>query len=548
MSWLRSSSIKIRFALLVVASLATLIVASVLTILILRDSLFEFKKHGISQVVVASIGVAEYFHELEMNGELTQEQAQRYTKEAIKQMRFDGGNYINILTAEGIGVMHPTLEGFAGKDMNYLKDKLGAPIVVNHVKSIQNPEGEGFNYYWWPKPGASKEDPPSEKFAFNKYYSSWDWFFSAGDFTDSIKEVVSVSVQRSIIVLGITGIFLFGISFAVMRSIIAPLQGTVEGMNRITGEKLDLTERIDDKGKDELSELAEKFNRMQVEVQEVVTEVNQVNDQLNMSAQELVQIAERTKSGTDRQSMEMDQVVTAVNEMAATVNEIASNTAHAAEITSTTNQRMDDGKKNVNQTISSMNDLVSKIASSSDTIRQLLDTAEKINKVLEVINGVAEQTNLLALNAAIEAARAGEQGRGFAVVADEVRTLAKRVQESTHEIDEIIQHIHTGAEEASKSMAAVVSVAETTSEKTRQTGDALEHIIRSVSEINDLNMQIATAAEEQAATTEEINRNLIGINNITHAAQEDVHIVKSATDGLYDMARQMGKAIDRFIH
>ncbi len=544
MSLLRSSSIKIRFVLLVGASLATLIVASVLTILILRDSLFEFKKHGISQVVVASIGVAEYFHELEMNGELTQEQAQRFTKEAIKKMRFDGGNYINILTTDGIGVMHPVLN-FDGKDMLYLKDKLGAPIVTNHIKSVNNVESEGFNYYWWPKPN---EEEPSEKFAFNKVYKTWNWIFSAGDFTDSIKEVVSVSVQRSIIVLGITGVFLFGISFAVMRSIIAPLQGTVASMNRITGEKLDLTERIDETGKDELSALAAKFNRMQVEVQEVVSEVNQVNDLLNLSAEELVKIADKTKSGTDRQSMEMDQVVTAVNEMAATVNEIASNTAHAAEITSTTNQRMDDGQKNVNETICSMDELVSKIDSSSETIRQLLDTAEKINKVLDVINGVAEQTNLLALNAAIEAARAGEQGRGFAVVADEVRTLAKRVQESTHEIDEIIQHIHSGAEDASKSMAAVVSVAETTSEKTRQTGDALEHIIRSVSEINDLNMQIATAAEEQAATTEEINRNLIGINNITHAAQEDVHIVKQATDGLYDMARQMGKAIDRFIH
>ncbi len=545
MSGLRSCSIKIRFVVLVVASLATLIVASALTILILRESLFEFKKHGISQVVVASMGAADYFHGLAAEGELTEEQAKTYTKEALKRMRFDGGNYINIMNMDGMGIMHPTIEGFAGKDMTYLKDKLGAPILLNHIKSIENPEGEGFNYYWWPKPG---ETEPSEKFAFNKLNPKWDWFLSAGDFTDAIEEVVFESIQRSLLVLMVTGVFLFGLSFLVMRSIISPLQGTVDGMNPITGEKLDLTERIDDRGKDELSELALKFNRMQVEVQEVVQEVDQVNSQLNLSAQELVKISERTKSGTDQQSMEMDQVVTAVNEMSATVNEIASNTAHAAEITNTTNQQMDSGKKNVSETIDSMSELVSKIDSSSETIRQLLETAEKINKVLEVINGVAEQTNLLALNAAIEAARAGEQGRGFAVVADEVRTLAKRVQESTHEIDEIIQHIHSGAEDASKSMAAVVSVAKTTSEKTSQTGDALEHIIRSVSEINDLNMQIATAAEEQAATTEEINRNLIGINNITHAAQEDVHIVKSATDGLYDMARQMGSAISRFIH
>ncbi len=545
MSWLRSSSIRIRFYLLVIIALATLLVASVLTILILQEALYDFKKHGISQVVVASIGVADYFHQQELEGNLTKEEAQKYAMDALKDMRFDGGNYINIMTADGWGVMHPTFKGFAGKDMKYLKDKVGAPIVVNHVKSIQNPEGQGFNYYWWPKPG---EEEPSEKFAFNKHYPAWDWMFSSGDFTDSIKVVVDKSIKSSLVVLAITGFFLGAISFAVMRSIIGPLQGTVISMNKITGEKLDLTQRIDEQGKDELSDLAANFNRMQIEVQEVVKEVNIVNDNLNTSAIELVKIADRTKEGTDRQSIEMDQVVTAVNEMSATVNEIASNTAHAAEIASSTNQQMDAGKENVNQTIVSMDTLVAKISESSDAIRQLLTRAEKINKVLDVINGVAEQTNLLALNAAIEAARAGEHGRGFAVVADEVRTLAKRVRVSTHEIDEIIQYIHTGAEEASKSMAAVVSVAKITSEKTQKTGEVLEHIIHSVSEINDLNTQIATAAEEQAATTEEINRNLIGINNITHTAQEDVHHVKSATDGLYSMAKQMREIIDRFIH
>lgn len=544
MSLLRNSSIRIRFYVLVAVSLATLLVASVLTIAILRDALYDFKKHGISQVVIASVGVSEYFRELENNGELTTEQAQRYAKEALSKMRFDGGNYINILTSDGTGVMHPTIPGFAGKDMNYLKDKNGAPIVVNHIKSINNPEGEGFNYYWWPKTG---EEVASQKFAFNKLYKPWDWIFSAGDFTDSIDTVVSKSVKSSLLVLAITALFLGGISFAVMRSILTPLNRTVTSMNKITGEKLDLTERIHEEGKDELSELANKFNRMQLEVQEVVREVDTVNASLNESAAALVGIADRTRQGTERQSSEMDQVVTAVNEMSATVNEIANNTSHAADITNSTNKQMDTGKRNINDTIASMDTLVERIASSSDTIAELLVTAEKINKVLEVINGVAEQTNLLALNAAIEAARAGEQGRGFAVVADEVRTLAKRVQESTHEIDEIIQQIHAGAEGASKSMQTVVNVAQTTSEKTRLTGEALEHVIRSVGEINELNTQIATAAEQQAATTEEINRNLIGINNITHDSADDVSSMKSATDGLYDMARQMAQAIDRFI-
>ncbi len=542
MSILRRSSIKTRFYMLVTISLATLALASALTTSILESTLYDFKKNGISQVVMASVGVAEHFFQLQEKGELTEAQAQHYTKEALRKVRFDNGNYINIFTGKGVGVMHPTIE--PGRDMTFLKDKDGSPIVLNHIRSVRNPEGEGFNYYWWPKPG---EEKIYKKFSFNKRFAPWDWIFSAGDFEDAITKVVSDSIKASVIVLAVTAMSLGAVSLAVMRSILSPLSKTVASMNHITREKLDLTTRINDDGRDELSDLAKNFNRLQVEVQEVIKDIGHVNRQVNSSAAELVGIANRTRQGTDRQSKEMDQIVTSVHEMSATVNEIANNTAHASEITNKTNQAMSTGKENINGTVISMNTLVERIASSSDTLADLLITAQKINTVLEVINGVAEQTNLLALNAAIEAARAGEQGRGFAVVADEVRTLARRVQESTHEIDEIIQQIHASAKDASDSMQVVVDVAQTTNEKTRKTGDALENVILSVGKINDLNTQIATAAEQQAFTTNQISRNLMDINSITHDSADDVHKIKTATDNLYNISSRMAKAIDRFI-
>ncbi len=544
MKWLRSISIKLRFYLLVLFSLITLLVASTLTIMLLQGALYDFKKHGISQVVVSSLGVAEYFHALEEKGEISKEKAQMFTKEAIKHMRFDSGNYINIITDKGFGVMHPSIENFEGRDMNNLKDRNGKLIAVSHLRSVDNPLGQGFSYYMWPKPG---EDDISEKYAFNKIYKPWGWVFSAGDFSDSIKMVVEESVKSSLVVLMVAGLFLGVVSIAVLRSIIGPLQATVDGMNRITGEKLDLTERIRDGGRDELAEVATKFNRMQEEVQTVVCELDGVTCTLSTSSSELVDVAERTRKGSDLQSAEMEQVVTAVNQMADTVNEIARSTAMAADIANISNQKMEIGKENIAGTVASMDLLVSKIGYSSDKIAQLLETAKKVSKVIDVINVVAEQTNLLALNAAIEAARAGGQGRGFAVVADEVRTLAKRVQESTHEIDEIINQVQIGANDASQSMQAVVTEAQTTSLQTRETEDTLEKIIEYALEIYNLNMQIATASEEQAAATEEINQNIMRINNITHEAVGDVRKVKLATDELDVIAKKMVVALDRFV-
>lgn len=545
MSWLRRLTIKSRFYLLFAITTISLVAFSVITIQISYEAMFEFKKKGISQIVLSSIGVINFYRDLELSGEISREEAQQSALDALEKMRFDNGNYINILTADGVGLMHPLIDDWAGKDMLYLKDKLGSPIIVNHVKSIKNSQGEGFNYYWWPKPG---ETVPSEKFSFNKHYREWDWLLSSGDFMDTIRTEIRSSVKNIILVLALSGMFLAMFLFFLMRTITSPLHDTVNILNKITGEKIDLTVRINELGKDEISMFSAIFNQMLGTVHDVIRNVTVVNNQLNDSSQSLAVVSERTKSGTEKQGVEMDLIVTAVDEMSSTVNEIARNTHQAEIVTGSAKQSMEFGRNNVADTLGSIRELIERINDSSDAIITLLGKAKLINKALDVINGIAEQTNLLALNASIEAARAGDQGRGFAVVAEEVRSLAKRVRSSTYEIDQIIYHILENAGKSEKSILSVTADANETYQKIQKIEIVLNDISNAVTQIHDLNIQISAATEQQATTTNEINRNLVEVNNVIHVSKEDVDHIKSSSDTLFHLAKNMRKSISRFVH
>ncbi len=543
MNWLRVTTIQQRFMLLVSLALLAIVVVAASTIVVFKAALYEFKKDAISQVIIASTGIAKYFHQLEQAGEIDEATAHRYTLGAVEEMRFDGTNYINIGDLNYKILMHPTAKSLLEGTQEGLTDKRGKKIVVGHIDSVSNPEGQGFNYYWWPKPG---ETEAKEKYAFNKLYEPWGWYFSGGDYSDAIDEVVAETTQLAVIGIAVAGLGLFIVSVLLVRSILGPLKDTVRTMDDVNGDTLDLTLTLDEDGRDELVEVAKNFNELQGHVREVVADVGQENKHLNTLANDLVQVAENAQKSNEQERSELDQLVTAVNEIAATVNEVASSTSQAAEMASTANEKMDVSRGEITASMESMGSLEGAIGKSTETMSGLLETADEVNKVLEVINGIAEQTNLLALNAAIEAARAGEQGRGFAVVADEVRMLAQRVQDSTSEIDGIVQRIHDGAQETSVNMEAVVFIAKSTGDNVKHTGEALNDVIDLVSHISDLNMQIATAAEEQAATTEEINRNVVAISDLSHEMVEDEHKITDAVNRLSDMAGLIDMLLARF--
>ncbi|WP_425287514.1 methyl-accepting chemotaxis protein [Pseudomonas panipatensis] len=249
--------------------------------------------------------------------------------------------------------------------------------------------------------------------------------------------------------------------------------------------------------------------------------------------------------GTREQFSRTDQVATAMHEMSATAQEVARHAADAARAADDADQHAQSGERVMQSTIQTITQVSDEIASTAEVIRRLEADSGRIGKVLEVIRGIAEQTNLLALNAAIEAARAGEQGRGFAVVADEVRTLAQRTAESTAEIHQIIDTVQTGAVNAVRAIESGQSRSEQGLEQVTQAGDMLQSITHAVEAIRDMNRQIATAAEEQTSVAEDISRNLAEITSIASTNDENVQRTHRASQHLHGLSGELSDVTHR---
>jgi methyl-accepting chemotaxis protein len=308
----------------------------------------------------------------------------------------------------------------------------------------------------------------------------------------------------------------------------------------------DLRARVDYTSKDEIGHIASAFNRMAETFSHTINQVKDSISQLAAAAEETSVVNAQTTSGISQQQMETSQVATAINEMNATVHEVARNAVAAAQAAQEADTTFGEGKKVVGKIIDAIGELASEVEQSSLVIKELEQESESIGSVLDVIKSIAEQTNLLALNAAIEAARAGEQGRGFAVVADEVRTLAGRTQQSTREIEEMINRLQAGANKAVQAMESGKEKSQIGVEQAAAAGEALETINTAVDRITSMNTQIAGAAEEQSSVTEEINRNIVNINQVAEQTAVGAKQTAMASDDLANLAEQLKKLVERF--
>ncbi|QDC06307.1 methyl-accepting chemotaxis protein [Pseudomonas fulva] len=310
-------------------------------------------------------------------------------------------------------------------------------------------------------------------------------------------------------------------AWVITRQIILPLREALRGAERVANG--DLTLHEPSLRKDELGQLQASMQRMTQGLRELIGGIGDGVTQIASAAEELSAVTEQTSAGVTNQKVETDQVATAMNQMTATVHDVARNAEQASEAAVMADQQAREGDRVVSEAVAQIERLASEVANSSEAMSQLKGESDKIGSVLDVIKSVAQQTNLLALNAAIEAARAGEAGRGFAVVADEVRSLAQRTQQSTEEIEELIAGLQSGTQRAASVMDSSRQLTDSTVELTRRAGSSLENITRTVSSIQAMNQQIATAAEEQTAVAEEINRSVINVRDIsdqTSAASE----------------------------
>ena len=345
----------------------------------------------------------------------------------------------------------------------------------------------------------------------------------------------------------VAGLLMGGvIIWLVMSTVVRPLNQTLHALQDIVEGEGDLTRRLDDSSRDEVGQLAQGFNKFAGLVHGIIREMTGYTGRLSASAERLSAVTEETSRGVEQQQHRTDEVVTAVNQMAATGREVASNTAAAADAASNADAAADEGRQVVGQTMEVIDSLSQEVRRAAEVIHRLEDDSESIGGVLDVIRGIAEQTNLLALNAAIEAARAGEQGRGFAVVADEVRTLASRTQESTAEIQNMIERLQTGASEAVKVMEHGTARADESVQQAAKAGSALDAISEAVSVISQMNVQIASAAEEQNAVAEDINKSVVAISEITEQTAAGAQQTASASNELNQLSGQLSDMVRQF--
>lgn len=356
------------------------------------------------------------------------------------------------------------------------------------------------------------------------------------------------STKKIVIILLILGLCLGGaIAWYIGHALITPVKKATQTLAHMAAGESDLTSRmLESANGDEIALFASKFNQFASKVHAVVEQMTGSATQLASATNKMSSVIVQTNNGTQRQREETDLAVSAIDEMAVSVKEVSNSAHEAASAAQHADSETSNGQEVVAGTVRSINNLADEVVRVSGVINKVGIQSENIGTVLDVIRGIAEQTNLLALNAAIEAARAGEQGRGFAVVADEVRNLASRTQQSTEEIQSMIESLQQDSREAVNAMEQGLGMAKDSVDKAEKAGNSLEVIAGAVSTINSMNTQIAAAAEEQSTVAESINRSVHSISAITDQTLEGTQQTANASNELANIAVEIQQLLSKF--
>ncbi|AIS57502.1 methyl-accepting chemotaxis protein [Vibrio coralliilyticus] len=535
---MKLSDLTVKYKLATIVALAIIFIAMACTYNLIqqRTSSLNEREDKLSAQVEATVSLVQHYYDQRQT--LGEEAAKQQALDAIKALRYDESNYFWILDQKMQVVMHPIKPALNGQNAENFKDGAGKYHWREMVAISKTSAQKGFLDYQWKSPQGELKD----KISYVQLFPEWGWIIGSGLLVADIQEAFYALALKEAFVASILSAILLAMGYTISNNIITPLHRLIDNTHKIADG--DLRVRMNMSRKDELGEMSQQIDKMLSKLQDTLRTAHQSAEQSSAMACNIAQASEEAATSVNSQHAQLELLSTAMTEMSATISDVATNAENTAVSTNKVVEHAHRNDQTMQTTSNTIAEVSRNISTAHDLVTDLQTGVNEISNVVGVIRDVSEQTNLLALNAAIEAARAGEQGRGFAVVADEVRNLASRTQNSTNEVQVTIEKL---IEQAGRTFTAMQSSNEKVDESvsaSNKTREQLDVIVSEMQNANDMVAQIAAASEQQSTVATEMNENVSGIHlaanevlQASHSLAEDSQLMANTAEHLTDQLK-----------
>lgn len=540
MGLFKLSGLKARLTLSVLIALIGLLLLGTFQIIHLRNQLLEDRKATLQAAVDIAMNTVKGFHAQEIKGELSREQAQKAAKDVLRSMRYLGEEYFYTYDSKGLGVMHPVRPEYVGKNHWDRQDKTGAYTIRNMITAAL--DKSGYAETLTPKPGSDVQVP---KLHHLQHFQPWDWVIGTGLYIDDLDTMFYQQLRRAALVIVLVLLVVGAVAWWVARSILAQIGGepalAVATMSQVAAGNLTVSMATRNPASllGELNHLVQALRQMIGEIARNAGQVANSAREISDTSSKVAEAASSETDATQTMAAAMEELTVSITHVSANAGETARHASNAAELA-------EQGEKSVETVASDIATMAGTVANAADKVRSLSANTQEVARIALVIKDIAGQTNLLALNAAIEAARAGEQGRGFAVVADEVRVLAERTEKATLEISGVVDRIQSETLNAAKIMDAALPEAEKARLTAGETTDLLHRIAEGSRSAQNLVRDVAASTREQSEASTSLAQQVERIANQVGNTGESMKITAQAAQSLLATAQSLKTETERF--